>query len=535
MKQPQQYVEGAMNAVDEILGPALARGLGQTTAVIEEGRSLSYEQLNALVNRYGNGLRELGVGPEDRVLFLTDDSADLAAAYLATIRIGGVAVAYNVRASAQDLLFVIRETRCRVLFVGAEFLSLYKEVEPLLEQPPALLVDGDSSESCSRMQDLPVGQSDQLQQALMSPDDMAFWVYSSGTTGKPKAAVHLHHNVMIADLHLRENLGVQSGDKLYCTSKMFFAYALGHILLGGLRSCATLILARGWPDAELVAGVVERHQPDLVFSVPTFYRNLLRDGVADSAPFRKVRHYVSAGEKLPLSVYQQWQQVTGRPILEGIGTSETLFLFIVNTPDQYRPGSNGRLVPWAELRLLDDRECPVTEPDTPGVAWIRMASVCDRYWNRQDQSRAAFQGIWYRTGDVFTRDAEGWFCHQGRSDHMLKISGQWVSPTEIEDCALTLPQVSEAAAVGIPNADGLVRAALFVVPEQYPAAEGLDEIIRCILRDRLSIYKCPRTVHFVEEIPRTATGKMQKFKLRQLLEGQPLEGLPEEAPARLSG
>ncbi|WP_207063235.1 benzoate-CoA ligase family protein [Motiliproteus sp. SC1-56] len=514
MNEQEPYVEGAMNAADEILGPALVEGREHQLAVIEGDASLTYGEFIALVNRYGHGLRERGVGPEARVLFLTDDSADLAAAYLATIKIGGVAVAYNVRASAEDLRFVINETRCRLICVGVDYLSLYRQVEPSLDHRPECWVEGAAGEAPRCMQDLAVGQPDRLEATPMSPDDMAFWVYSSGTTGKPKAAVHLHHNVMIADLHLRENLGVKPGDRLLCTSKLFFAYALGHGLLAGLRCGATLILSRGWPNAERIGQVVARHRPDFFFSVPAFYRTLLRSGVCDSPAFRRIRHFISAGEKLPLTLYERWHEMTGRPILEGIGTSETLFLFICNTPARNRPGSNGRLVPWAELRLLDEHGEPVSEPDTPGVAWIRMASVCDRYWNRQDQSRATFQGTWYRTGDVFTFDNDRWFYHQGRADQMLKISGQWVSPVEIEECALQVAHVREAAAVGIPDGDGLVRTALFVVAEGASQEAGLAERIRSALLERLSIYKCPREVHFVDEIPRTATGKIQRFKLR---------------------
>jgi len=526
-RQQQANIAETMNAVDEVLGAEPGGSVRERAAVIYGDRSLTYTQLHALINRYGNALIAAGVGREDRVMFLLDDSPELVAAYLATIKIGGVAVAYNVRAAAEDLLFTINDSRCRLLFIEQQFLPLYRDIESRLQFDVQLVIAGYpetgamvEAEARSRtIDDFSAGHAAQLDSTPMSPDDMAFWIYTSGTTGKPKAAVHLHHDVLLADRHLRENLGVRPGDRILSSSKLFFAYSLGHLLLGGLRAGATMVLFQGWPEAAGVAALVERHRPDYFFSVPTFYRNLLRGGHAGGASFRAVRHFISAGEGLPKALFEQWQEVTGKPILEGIGTSESIFLFIANTPSSHRPGSCGRPLPWAKVRLLDESERPVTEPGHPGILWLRMPSVCDRYWNRQDQSRSSFHGYWYCTGDVFTCDADGWWYHQGRADNMLKISGQWVSPVEIENCALEVTGVVDAAVVGVANADGLVRAALFVVPEAKDFDPGaLQQAIQRQLKRCLSIYKCPREVRFIADIPRTATGKMQKYKLRQLLE-----------------
>ncbi|WP_275096593.1 benzoate-CoA ligase family protein [Sedimenticola hydrogenitrophicus] len=519
MALQQPYIESAMNAGDEILGPALGLGLGERIAVIDEQETLTYSQLNQRAGRFGNALRSRGVRPEERVMFLLEDSADLVAAYIGTLRIGAVAIAYNRMAVQRDLLFTINESRARYLFVEADYVATIEALRPRIQHPFTLIVRGPASADHPSIQALLADSSPELESTPMSPDDMAFWIYTSGTTGKPKAAVHLHHDLIVSDLHLRENLKVQPGEKILCTSKLFFAYPLAHGLFAGLRCGATLILFDGWPTPERTGELVEQHRPDLLFSVPTFYRKLLNQGIAASPAFKNLRCCVSAGEQLPKALFSDWHAATGKLIYEGIGTTETLILFIVNTPEACRPGASGRVVPWAEVRLTDEHGNPIETPDTPGVAWLRMPSVCDRYWNRQDMTRHAFNGVWYRTGDIFSFDAEGWWYHQGRADHMLKISGQWVSPSEIEYCALSVPNVAEAAVVEAPRGDGPARIVLFLEPQQTGLdPQALARQVQQTLRSQLAHFKCPQDVRIIDHVPRTATGKIQKYKLQQLLE-----------------
>ncbi|MCW8903217.1 benzoate-CoA ligase family protein [Sedimenticola sp.] len=515
----ERYVSsGAMNAVEELIGPALSKGLAQQTALIGDAKSLTYGELDLLVSQYSDALRKAGVVRENRVLFMLNDSPDFVAAYLGAMHMGAVSIAFNVRSAAKDLLFVIEDSNCSMLVIDAAYLPVYLQIADRIKRPLKVVVDGDYEGDLPMLGSIVESGVTGSPALKVSPDDMAFWVYTSGTTGTPKAAVHLHHDVIIADLHMRENLGVEPGDRIFSTSKLFFAYALGHSLLGGLRSCATIILTKQWPDATAISEIIHRHQPDLVFSVPTLYRNLLRDGVAGTGPFKSVRVYVSAGEKLPVKLFEQWWLATGRPILEGIGTSETLFLYVANSIKQFRSGSCGKPVPWAEIKLMDESEQAISTTDTPGQLWVRMPSVADRYWNRQDQSRKSFHGHWYKTGDMFRVDEAGWWYHLGRGDEMLKISGQWVSPAEIEACALTVPGVEAAAVIGYSNEDSLVRSALFVVPRQWGADDPtFTDKIRQTLVQTLSIYKCPRVIRLVDEIPCTASGKMQKYKLRELL------------------
>ncbi len=519
MPLQQPYIESAMNAGDELLNPAHALGLDDQLAIIDEHESLTYSQLHKRANQYGNALKSRGVLPEARVMFLLEDSADLVAAYIGTMRIGAVAVAYNRQAVHRDLLFVINECRAQYLFIEADLQSEIEKLLPQITHQVNLVVRNGTSTQMLSTETLRADSSTELTATAMSPDDMAFWIYTSGTTGKPKAAIHLHHDIIISDLHLRENLKVQPGEKLLCTSKLFFAYPLAHGFFAGLRCGATLILFDEWPTPVRTAELIEKHKPDLLFSVPTFYRKLLSEGLASGPAFKKIRCCVSAGEKLPESLFAEWQQITGTTIYEGIGTTETLVLFIVNTPAAYKPSASGRVVPWAEVRLETEKGEPITTPDTPGVAWLRMPSICDRYWNRQDMSRRAFNGSWYRTGDIFSFDSDGWWYHQGRADHMLKISGQWVSPTEIEYCAMSVADVGEAAVVEAPKSDGSAQLVLFLEPHQANWDEAaLAAQVKQTLRDQLAHFKCPRDIRVIAKVPRTATGKVQKYKLQELLE-----------------
>jgi len=303
---------------------------------------------------------------------------------------------------------------------------------------------------------------------------------------------------------------------LFATSKLFFAYALGTCLFGGLRLGATTILHGAWPTPEGVRGVLEAHRPDVVFSVPALYRGLLRAGIAGEAPFRAVRTWVSAGEKLSEVLYTRWSEATGAAIVEGMGTSETIYMFLTNRPGDTVPGSAGYPAPRAQVRLVGDDGAPLTRPGEQGMLQVLMASTCDRYWNRQERTQAVMNGAWFSTGDLFTFDERGRWYHQGRRDDMLKLSGQWANPAEIEECVLALPELADAAAIGVNDGDGPMRTILYAVPARtVDAGVRLEETIRRAIAERLPAHKCPRHIRFVPELPRTASGKVQRFRLRQ--------------------
>jgi benzoate-CoA ligase len=424
-----------------------------------------------------------------------------------------------VRLAPRDLLFVIQHSGCRVIFVDAHFLDLYESAVATLDRPPLVIVVGVSAQRpYLLLTDILAAQSEQLVSARMDTEEVAFWLYSSGTTGKPKAVMHPHRSVLVADRLEREYLGVGPGDRVFTTSKIFFGFALGHSLMGGLQCGATIILSPAWPEPKLIISTVERHRPTVLFSTPVMYRNLLREGAPGNPAFRAIRHFVAAGEKLPESLYDEWLEVCGKPILDGVGASETVFLFLLNQPNDSMGGSSGKPVPWAELRLVNDDGSDITDPDTPGQIAIRTSCQFVGYWQQPDLSAKALRDGWYFPGDMFQFDAEGRWCHMGRSDDMLKVSGQWVSPAEIEACAMSVPGVLDAAVVGFPNEDGLTRIALFAVPsDAYEDKAALSATLLQTFKSTLSIYKCPRTIRFVDELPHTATGKTQRFRLREML------------------
>ena len=328
--------------------------------------------------------------------------------------------------------------------------------------------------------------------------------------------MHRVGSIPLGIRHVAESLGVRPGDRMFATSKLFFAYALGHCLIGGLMAQATLVLHRGWPDAAAAAATIARHRPDVVLSVPALYRLLLREGFAATAPLAAPRCYVSAGEAFPADLCREWSEVTGRPVYEGIGATEALFLFIANRPGAVRPGTTGQVLPWAEVMLTAPDGTVISEAGRAGDLWVRMQSLFAFYHNRPDVTARVLVDGWWRTGDVFAVDADGFWSPQGRSDDMIKVSGQWVSPAEVEEVALAVAGVADAAAVGQSNAEGLVRLVLYAVAAPGEREPALEARIIETLKGRLAVYKCPRTVRFLEVIPRTATGKVQRFKLREL-------------------
>ncbi|HEX7007613.1 MAG TPA: benzoate-CoA ligase family protein [Alphaproteobacteria bacterium] len=510
-----------MNAAEAVLAPTLRAGRGGAPALLWRDRSFTYDQVQEGVNRAGNALRALGVEPENRVLMVMSDTPELVFAYLGAMKIGAVAVAANVRASSADLLHMLRDSRAKVLLIEARFLPIYGAIRDEVGHPHRVVVHDAEEGEGSELGRLIAAEPPALAPVMMAPDDMAFWLYTSGTTGAAKAAVHAHRDVLAADAYTGGVLGVKPGDVLFATSKLFFAYALGNCLFASFRLGATTVLYDGWPDARTVADTVRRYRPSVVFSVPTLYRNMIAEGVAAAEPaFRDVRCYVSAGERLPEALWHQWRDATGVEILDGMGTSETIYMLLSNRPGRVRPGSSGTATPGTEVRLADAEGRDVA-PGEPGILWARIDSRADRYWNARDKSQEVFHGPWFRTGDMYRVDEDGYWHHQGRFDDMLKISGQWVSPAEIEEVVLAETPCTDAAVVGVPDRDGLPRTALFAVPPSggFDGA-ALEAEIRRVVSARLSPYKCPKWVRFVNEIPRTATGKVQRFKLRsEALEG----------------
>ncbi len=502
----------AVNAADEILGPTLARGRGHDIAIVFGNERLTFHELNAEANRFGNALKPY-TAKGDRVLLFLKDSPDFVAAYLGVMRIGAISVALSTRSTAKDLAFVIADSGAKTLLIDDEFLPLYEQaVAQTGERPDLVAVRGEAKAGMPSFRNMLADAGSDLQSAPTTADDMAFWLYTSGTTGTPKAAIHCHGDIAVGDYYMQA-FGYGPGERVFSSSKLFFAFALGHVLIGGLRTGTTIILYDGWPDGDTIAAIADRHRPTIMLSVPAFFRSLLRDNLATRPGFKSVRCFLSAGEALPESLYHRWLEATGVSIVEGIGATETIFMMIGGTPSEHRPGFTGKPLPYAEVKLLDAAGRRITAAGSPGILWARMGSLCHGYWQQPDKTNAAFHDGWFRTGDVFVVDREGWWSYQGRADDLLKISGQWVSPTEIEECAVTVPGVSEAVVVGAEDKDGLVRLNMFLVAPGG-GSESLQLQVQEKLLDTLSKYKCPRRIMFIDAVPRTATGKARRFRLR---------------------
>ena len=509
-----------VNATDAVLAATIDGGRGDDLAIVDGGQTFTYVELLDMVNRVGNGLRSHDVERENRVLLMLKDSPEFVAAYLGTMKIGAVAVALNPLCSPAELLFAINDSRCKFLIIDEDYLPAYRAISGQLLLPPRIIVAGSPTSGFPTLGIFTATQSPVLEAMPMSPDDMAFWIYTSGATGSPKATVHLQHDVLFADRYLRDVLAVAPGDRLFSTAKLFFAYALNTCLFGALRCGATIVLHGGPPDPRSLADVIERQAPRIVFGIPTHYRNLLRAGFAYKRPaFSAVEHYVSSGERLPITLGSEWERQTGRPILETVGTSETLCMVFANAPQAYRYGSSGRTAPGVQVKLINDAGQPVTHPHETGVLWVSLPSLCDRYWNQQERSRRAFHGGWFCTGDLFATDEDGFWYHEGRADDMLKVAGQWVSPDEIEGVAMSVPGVADAAAVGLQQEDGLLWLSLFIVADDPAADRGeLSGRLESRLKASLAAYKWPREIRFIDQAPRTATGKIQRYRLRDRLQ-----------------
>jgi benzoate-CoA ligase family protein len=482
-------------------------------AIVTPAGATTYRELLGLAGRTGNVLRGLGVEPEQRVAILLPDGVEWAATFFGTLRIGAVAVPLNTRLPPTDCVALLRDSRARVLVVDPTLLGALR---PELHELPHLRAIVAAGSGTGALGALLATADPACPPETVSGDDMAFWLYTSGTTGGPKAVVHAHRDLLACRHYGIDVLGAGDEDRILATSKLFFAYALGNALLIPFYVGAQTYLDPIWPEPEAVARALRTFAPTVFFSVPTFYGRLLRAELpADT--FRSVRACVSAGERLPAELYAAWRERFGVEILDGLGSTETIFMVLANRPGQSRSGSAGVPVPGSEMRLLDvdGRAVAVGEP---GVLHVRTPSLSSGYWNRLDASRRAFVGEWFRTGDVMTCDADGFFQHVGRDDDLFKVAGMWVTPGDVEAVLLSHPGVAEAAVVGVPTEGGLLKPMAFVVGRGGDEPEALAAALTAQVDAKLPPHQRPRRIRVVNELPRTVTGKLQRYVIREWAE-----------------
>ncbi len=507
-----------MNAAALLVDANVEAGRGEKAAVVDAatGASFTYREVLAETCRVGRALRELGVRMEERVFLLLPDSPEFVASFFGAIRIGAVPIPGNTMLKPHEYAYMLADSRACVLIASE---ALADAVEPLRGRLPHLrhvVVVGGARPGAQRYADVVGSQSPELPPEIMSRDDACFWLYSSGTTGFPKGAVHLQHDMFVAaDLYARGTLGLAEDDRTFSLAKLFFAYGLGNGLYFPFRAGATTILWPGKPEASTAFGVIDRFRPTVFFCVPTAYARMLDvEGAETRYDTRSLRLCVSAGEALPAALYTAWRARFGVEILDGIGSTEILHIFISNRPGRAKPGSTGERVPGYEARVVDEegKDLPA---GSAGDLLIRGDSTCSCYWNQHEKTKSTILGEWIRTGDRYLRDDDGYFWFQGRSDDMLKVAGVWVSPAEVENALAGHPAVLESAVVGAPDEADLVKAKAYVVLRSGRAGSpALAAELSAFVRERLGGIKAPRWVEFAAELPKTATGKTQRFRLR---------------------
>jgi benzoate-CoA ligase len=507
-----------LNAVEHFLGPSALQRHATRTALICGTQTLSYPELAARVATAANALRSLGISPGDRVLLLLRDTPEFVAAWLGAVHAGAVAVALNTRLSEAEYRHIRDDSGARLAIVEDMFAlarpDLTAEHAGARAGECRLAIAGEHAGSALSWRES-LARAAPLATAYAARDeDPAFWLYSSGTTGMPKGIIHAHRSLLPAGQAQRDVLGLAPGDRTFTTSKLFFAYALEHGFLGPLASGATAILESDWPDAETVLARVGEHRPSAFFSVPTFYRQLLALGAARLSPFRGVRRFVAAGEKLPAQLIERWRAATGGEILSLYGMSETFCACIVTPPGTSDGSHTGKPLAGVETRLIT-AQAQSAAPGEAAELWLRHPSLALGYANRPEQTAAQFRDGWFRTGDLFVQSADGFLSHQGRSDELVKISGQWVQTGELEEAVAGHPAISEVACVQATDAEGFEMLAMFVAG-RGEAADALTAAGRVC--EELPRFKRPKWIRVVAELPRTATGKVQRFKLREMIE-----------------
>jgi benzoate-CoA ligase family protein len=495
-------------------------GRGTKIAIECGDERVSYRQLLERTNRLGNVLRRLGVRPEERVLLLFPDMPEFLYGFFGAIKIGAVAVPTNTLLKPHEYEFLFNDTRARVALVSESLLPQVQSIpRERLKYLQEIVVAGKPSQHCLSLSEAMEASSPELDAELTSKDDAAFWLYSSGSTGSPKACIHLHHDMVVcSELYAKGILGMNDRDRCYSVARLFFAYGLGNAGYFPLYCGATTILSPARPTPAGIFADIERYRPTLFFSVPTNYSALLAYRPADGREFdlSSVRHAVSAGESLPAPLFERFKDRFGVEILDGLGSTESLQMVISNRPGEVKPGSSGKIIPGYEARLVDDQGCDVA-PGEIGNLLVKGDSICAGYWNQHEKTKDVFQGYWFRTGDKYFRDQEGFFWYAGRANDTFKVNGRWLSPAEVESALIAHPAVREAAVVARDDESGLTKPAAYVVlnPNFVPNDQLARELEDWVAQ-KIGGYKRPRWIEFSLELPKTATGKLQRFKLREL-------------------
>jgi benzoate-CoA ligase family protein len=499
---PEQF-----NIADYFLDARVREGRGGRTALVTDQGALTYAEVQARANRFGRLLAEAGVQPEQRVLLGLPDGPDFVAALFGTLKIGAVVVMVNPQLPPEALAYFYTYTRARVAVTARDTAAPFRaaaRAAPLLD---AVLVADDPA-TIGRLADLPAG----LETFASHRDDAAIWLFSGGTTGRPKAVVQTHTSYAnTTECYAKATLGYRDTDVTLSVPKLYFGYALGANLLFPFAAGATAVLFPEPATPDTLFARIARHRPTILVNVPTMVNRMVSHAEAARQDLSSLRFATSAGEALPVELYERWRRTFGVELLDGLGTAEMWHIFITNRPGAVRAGTLGQVVAGFEVRVCDEggRELG---PGEIGMLWVRGHSRAVAYWQQMEKTVDAFRGEWYVSGDLISRDPDGYVTYHGRADDMLKVAGKWLSPQEVEGCLLQHPAVREAAVVGVTGAGGLIKPHAFVVAR--PPHTGLAEELRAFAAERLEGFKVPRTIVFLDSLPRTHLGKVDRGKLR---------------------
>ncbi|MBV9259964.1 MAG: benzoate-CoA ligase family protein [Pseudolabrys sp.] len=513
--EPVGEIPREFNFAADILDFNLKAGRANKPVYIDHRGSWTYGQLADRVERFGMVLRTLGVQREQRVLMCMTDTIDWPTAFLGCLKAGIIAVPVNTLLTESDYEFMLSDSRAGALIVSE---ALYPRFAALIKNAPDLkhvIVSGESTQGHHKFEDLIVNAKGEPYTAPTTRDDMAFWLYTSGSTGKPKGAVHVHASLKLtAQLYGTPVAGLEENDLIYSVAKLFFAYGLGNAMTFPMSVGATTVLNAERPTPDGVAVLLKKYPVTVFWGVPTFYAAFLNSPNAPRKSEVKIRRALSAGEALPEEIAKRFKERYGVEISDGLGTTEMLHIYLSNVPGATKHGTTGKPVPGYEIRLLDENGQPVKKGEM-GEMYARGPTSAIMYWNNREKSRSTFQGEWTRSGDKYYEDEDGYFVCCGRADDMLKVSGLYVSPFEVEAALLSHPDVLEAAVVGWSDEQKLVKPKAFVVlksPDK--ASEALSRALQEHVKAKLAPFKYPRWIEFRKDLPKTATGKIQRFKLR---------------------
>ncbi len=499
MDIPRDY-----NAAEDLVGGNLKAGRASKVAFIDDAGQCTFGELAERVNRFGNHLLSLGLRMEDRILIAMHDSIDWPVAFLGAIKAGIVPVAVNTLLTPKDYEYMLSDSRAKALLVSA---PLKPQFDPFVSRLPFL-----KHVLVPPFADLISKSSSDLKTAPTTCDDPCLWLYSSGSTGMPKGTVHVHSSMRLtAELYARGVLGLKESDVVFSAAKFFFAYGLGNSLSFPLALGSTAVLMAERPTPDAVFKRLTERKPTVFYGVPTLYAGMLASPAFPDKDVLNLKTCISAGEALPPQIAKSFKERTGVDILDGIGSTEMLHIFLSNRPGDFRPGTTGKAVPGYELRLVDEKGADVKQGDL-GELLIKGPTAANLYWNNRGKSRNTFVGEWTRSGDKYTLDADGFYAYGGRTDDMLKVSGIWVSPAEVEAALVSHEAVLEAAVVGKEDEQKLVKPKAFVVLK--PGKQASVDELQTYVKSKLAPYKYPRWIEFASELPKTATGKIQRFKLR---------------------